>query len=75
MAAAELLLMIIPEELARGNRVELGEFGTFTLKTKTKGVAAEEEVTVRNIISTNIAFRPGKEAQKGLIDITFEKMS
>ncbi len=37
MAAIESFLAIIPEQLAKGNIVELGEFGTFWLRSTSEG--------------------------------------
>lgn len=75
MAAAELLLQLIPQELAQGNRVELGDFGTFGLRTRTAGSVEEKAVTTRNITEAGILFRPGKEAKKGLVGLKFEKLA
>ena len=44
MAALESLLTIIPEELAKGNIVELGDFGTFWLRATSDGAATADDV-------------------------------
>ncbi|MDD2921569.1 MAG: hypothetical protein PHQ36_04715 [Anaerolineales bacterium] len=44
MAAIEGFLAIIPEQLAKGNIVELGDFGNFWLRADTEGAVTAEEV-------------------------------
>ncbi|MFZ5822694.1 MAG: HU family DNA-binding protein [Chloroflexota bacterium] len=73
MAAMECLLRIIPEQLARGNVVELGEFGSFWLRNESEGVATAEEVNGSLITSLRPKFTPGKLFKKVLADVTFEK--
>ena len=72
-AAVEAFLTIIPRELARGNIVQLGDFGSFSLRIKSEGADSEEKVTARNIINVLMTFRPGKRFRKELDDIEFEK--
>ncbi len=73
-ASAEALLELVPEELADGKTVEMGEFGTFRLRVRTEGSDTAEEVTSRNITKTTMSFRPGKHPQKALDDIEYEKI-
>src|SRR5512146_74324 len=44
MAAIESFLTSVPGELAKGNIVELGDFGTFWLRASSEGAATAEEV-------------------------------
>ena len=74
IAVLEALLTIIPREIANGNIVELGDFGTFRLRIKTEGADTAEAVTSRNITQAMPRFMPGKESQKSLNDVTFEKI-
>ena len=60
MAAIESFLAIIPEQLAKGNIVELGEFGTFWLRTTSEGAETPEEVRATQITSILPRFNPGK---------------
>jgi len=73
MAVLEGLLTIIPEELAKGNIVELGDFGNFWLKINAEG--AESADVVRGTQVTNVAprFNPGREFKKALSSVTFTK--
>ena len=72
-AAIEAFLTIIPRELADGNLVSLGDFGTFSLRIRSEGSDTAEEVTSRNITNTLITFRPGKRFKQVLDNISYEK--
>ena len=73
MAAIEALLTIIPEELADGNIVELGDFGNFWLRFSAEGT--EEIAGVRGDQITTLIprFMPGKQFKRVLGGVTFEK--
>lgn len=73
MAAIESFLAIIPSELAKGNIVELGDFGTFWLRTTCDGAATAEEVRADQISSVMPRFNPGKEFKRILDAIKFNK--
>jgi len=73
MAVIEAFLTVIPQELAAGNIVELGDFGNFWLKVSAEGVAAPEEVRANQITNLLPRFNPGKEFKKVLAGIEFEK--
>jgi nucleoid DNA-binding protein len=73
MAVLGALLTIIPQQLAAGNIVELGDFGSSWLQISSSDSAAPE--AVRNGQVTNILprFNAGKEFKKALAEIKFEK--
>lgn len=73
MAAIESFLAIIPEQLAKGNIVELGEFGNFWLKTTSEGVETAEEVRASQITSILPRFIPGKQFKHTLDGIEYIK--
>lgn len=73
LAAVENVLKIITSELARGNIVQLGEFGSFWLRVESDGSATAEEVSAGNITNILPRFTPGKEFQQALDAIKFEK--
>jgi len=73
-AALEALLTVIPRELAAGNIVRLGDFGSFSLRVRSEGSETEDGVTSRNITKRIIAFRPGKRFTKVVNDIEFEPL-
>lgn len=75
MAVLEALLTIIPREISNGNIVELGDFGSFFLRTKSEGSDTPEEVSAANITKTLPQFRPGKEFTQVLNNTRYEKLS
>jgi predicted histone-like DNA-binding protein len=73
MAVLEALLTIIPQELAAGNIVELGDFGNFWLKSNSEGADTETAVRSSQINTVLPRFIPGKEFKKVLATVEFEK--
>jgi predicted histone-like DNA-binding protein len=73
IAAVESFLAIIPRELAKGNIVELGDFGSFWLRATSEGVETAEEVRADQINSVMPRFNPGKEFKRVLDAIKFNK--
>jgi len=73
MAVLEALLATIPQELAAGNIVELGDFGNFWLKSNAEGADTAAEVRATQINTLLPRFNPGKEFKKVLETIEFEK--
>jgi predicted histone-like DNA-binding protein len=73
MAALETLLTIIPDELAKGNIVELGDFGSFWLRATSDGAEAAEDVRANQITGVLPRFNPGKEFKRSLDGIVFNK--
>jgi predicted histone-like DNA-binding protein len=75
MAAIESFLAIIPEQLARGNIVELGEFGSFWLRTDTEGADTANDVRASQITNVLPRFNAGRQFKKALDAIEFLKIS
>ncbi|MBN1313022.1 MAG: HU family DNA-binding protein [Anaerolineae bacterium] len=73
MAVLEALLTTIPEELVQGNIVELGDFGSFWLKSSSEGADIPEDVRAEQITTLLPRFNPGKEFKKVLGGISYEK--
>jgi len=73
MAAIETFLAIIPEQLAKGNIVELGDFGNFWLRIEAEGAESEDTVRADLIASVKPRFNPGKFFKKVLDGIDFIK--
>lgn len=67
------LLSLIPQELSRGNIVELGDFGNFWLRAKVAGAETAEEVRSSQIESLRSRFNPGKKFKNVLDGIEFKK--
>jgi predicted histone-like DNA-binding protein len=73
MAAIEALLTIIPEELADGNIVELGDFGNFWLRFSAEGTEDIAGVRGDQITTLIPRFMPGKHFKRVLGRVKFEK--
>ena len=73
MAVLEALLTVIPQELASGNIVELGDFGSFWLKANSEGAETAEAVRASQITTLLPRFNPGKEFKKVLAVVEYEK--
>jgi len=73
MAVLEALLTVIPQELAAGNIVELGDFGNFWLRADSEGAETAADVRASNIKGVLPRFNAGKEFKKVLDAIEFEK--
>ena len=73
MAVLEALLTVIPQELSRGNIVELGDFGNFWLRTSTEGADTAEAVRATQIAGVLPRFNAGKEFKKVLDTIDYVK--
>ncbi len=73
VAVLEALLTIIPREIADGNIVELGDFGSFRLRVQSNGADTAEAVSAGNITNVKPLFAPGKEFKKALNNTDFEK--
>jgi predicted histone-like DNA-binding protein len=73
MAVLEALLTVIPQELAAGNIVELGDFGNFWLRNEAEGADTADAVRANHITNVLPRFNAGKEFKKVLAAIEFEK--
>ena len=74
VAAIEILLAIIPDELAHGNIVELGNFGNSWLRSSAEGIEAPAKVRGDQITTLIPRFNPGKRFKRVLSQVKFEKM-
>ena len=68
------LLDLIPELLAKGNTVNLQDFGTFRLQAKTAVANSPEEVSEKNIYKVRIGFIPGKLMKNNLKNLSFKRV-
>ena len=73
MAVLEALVKVVPQNIADGKIVRLGDFGSFRLSVSSTGVEKVEDVTVVDITNNRMRFRPGKEVQKVLNNIEYKK--
>lgn len=74
MAVLEALLQVIPDELADGNIVRLGELGSFYTTIKSGGSDDPDSFTASLIEKTSIKFRPGKLVNNTLKTIEYKKV-
>ena len=74
-AVLEAFIDLIPERLADGKIVRLGDFGSFSLSLNSEGAATETEFTSSLIKGNSLNFRPGKLVQKTLDTVDYVKAS
>jgi predicted histone-like DNA-binding protein len=74
-AVLEAFMNVVPDHLADGKIVELGDFGTFRISVSSEGAAQASEVTSRNITDVRVIFAPGKRFKKLLTAAEFEKFA
>jgi predicted histone-like DNA-binding protein len=73
MAAYESLLALIPNQLAAGNVVELGDFGNFWLRNSSEGSDTAGDVNESKITKVRPRFNPGREFKDLLKTLRFSK--
>lgn len=75
MAMLEAFLTIVPDSLADGKIVELGEFGTFRVSFSSEGSETADGVTAANITDARVIFTPGKRFKDVLATLKYQKES
>jgi nucleoid DNA-binding protein len=75
MAVLEGLLQIIPDEIANGKIIKLGDFGTFRSTISSEPAVSIEAFHVSKIKGLNVRFRPAKEFTKQISTIDFQMVS
>lgn len=73
MAVLESFLEVVPEKLAQGLIVRLGELGSFSGTVTSEGVSDAKTFTAANITSFSVRFIPGKELKRAIAAVDFEK--
>ena len=73
MAVLESLLEIVPEQLAAGNIVRLGDFGSFSASITSEGADTAEDFRAALIKAFSIRFRAGKELNRAVAGIDYQK--
>lgn len=51
------------EQLLNGNKIQLGELGTFGISISSEGAESIDKFTAKNIKAVNILFDPGKDLE------------
>lgn len=73
MAALEAFLHTIPQEMADGRIVKLGDFGSFSVTISSEGVENEADFTVSKIKKYSVRFRPGKLFKEAIDNAGYQK--
>jgi predicted histone-like DNA-binding protein len=75
-AVLEAFIDLVPERIAEGKIVRLGDFGSFSLTLSSEGVDKAEDFNAATCIKSNsMNFRPGKLVQKVLDGVEYIKVS
>jgi hypothetical protein len=74
MAVLFSIIAILPDRLAQGYIVRLGDFGDLRPSLNSEGHATEKEVSVRSIKKNRINFRAGKRIVKVLKTADYKKV-
>ena len=64
----------IREQLLEGNRVNLGELGSFSVALRSKGTEKSEDFTANRIYAVNVNWTPGKLFKDLLEEADFKKV-
>ena len=67
------LVELLPQELIKGNSVQLGDFGTFRISFSSEGVDNEKDFNIDKIKGITVLFTPSSDFKKILSDMKFEK--
>jgi len=67
------MLKIIPDALADGKIVRLGDLGSLRVTVSSEGSDDEKKVTANNIRSASVTFTPGKDLKDAVSTFKFEK--
>ncbi len=72
-AVIEALLQAVPNLLADGKSVQLGEFGSFRLLLSSEGAESPETFNQSMILGPKLKFRPGSEFQERLRTVKYSR--
>ena len=75
MAVLEGLLQVIPDLLAEGKIVRLGDLGTFRVTISSEGADTVDDFNVNMIKGLNLKFRPGVEFRDQLNNVKFTRVN
>lgn len=67
------LVDVIPDSLAEGEIVRLGDLGSFRLSLSSTGEDSADEVTISSINGARIIFTPGPKLKEMLKNLVFQK--
>ncbi|NVO12285.1 MAG: HU family DNA-binding protein [Bacteroidales bacterium] len=67
------ILKIIPDALADGKIVRLGDLGSFRVSISSNGSESERKVSANNIRLAKVTFTPGRDLKDAINNFRFEK--
>lgn len=67
------LVELLPQELIKGNSVQLGDFGTFRVSFSSDGAENEKDFTTDKIKGVKVLFTPSTDFKRILSEMKFEK--
>ena len=73
MAMLEAFLTVVPDQLADGKIVAMGEFGTFRISISSDGADTADKVSADSITDVRVIFNPGKRFEDVLATLKFQK--
>lgn len=71
IAVLEALVNLIPQELADGKIVKLGDFGTFKISLRSEGATSAELFSKEAIKEAKVHFRQGLEFRKKFQNLNY----
>lgn len=74
-AVLEAFMNVVPDQLADGKIVELGDFGTFRISVSSEGAEHAGEVSSRSITDVRVLFQPGRRFKRLLDTTEFVKLT
>lgn len=74
MAVLSSLVSVVPDKLASGRIVRIGDLGDFRPSVSSEGHATEAEVSSASIKKNKILFRPGKRIRKVMKVADYKKV-
>jgi len=73
IAVLEAFKQVIPQHLAEGKIVRLGDFGTFITTINSQGEETADQVSAGSIKNTNLRFRAGEDFKDTLKVMKYER--
>ena len=67
------IVEVLPQLLAKGNSIQLGDLGFFRISISSNPSDSEEEVSSGNIRKSKVLFRPGKKIGAMLKTLSFKR--
>lgn len=66
------LVDVVPEEMAEGNIVRIGDLGSFRVSISSEGHESADDVSSNSITDSRVIFSPGDKFDRMLNNLTFQ---